>query len=267
MVGQGNSLVEKVSDRTKKALQSMNLTEYETRVYLVLLEHGHLTASRISELSDVSYSKIYDVLSSLEKKGWIGSEGGRPALYYAKSPATALETMRLMVESEFRKNEEQILSELMPIYEGREVKEKPDIWILRGEFNILAKVKEVISNCERELLVAIPTVPKQVLDEIAPLLINIKTKGGNTLIMTSNETDASTLRRLANVAEIRVREVLFAGGIVSDTREVVILFAEERGTFSLAIWSDHISLAKFAKNYFEFLWKESKEPSLKKKVY
>jgi hypothetical protein len=29
----------------------------------------------------------------------------------------------------------------------------------------------------------------------------------------------------------------------------------------LAIWSDHAGLAKFAKNYFEYLWRDSKKVS------
>jgi hypothetical protein len=51
---------------------------------------------------------------------------------------------------------------------------------------------------------------------------------------------------------------MFGGGVISDSEEVVLLLGEEdRAT--LAIWADHIGLAKFAKDYFEVLWRESTE--------
>lgn len=122
-----------ISENLRRALHNLGLTDYEIKVYIALLECGDSTASRLSEVADVPYSKIYEVLDSLEKKGWIGTEGGRPARYYPKSPLTALETRRIRIEREFREHEEVVLSELLPIYEGRGFRERHDIWILRGE--------------------------------------------------------------------------------------------------------------------------------------
>jgi sugar-specific transcriptional regulator TrmB len=74
--------------------------------------------------------------------------------------------------------------------------------------------------------------------------------------MASNSVNPTLLKLLAEVAEVRVREQMFGGGIISDNREVVIVFAEDEESM-IAIWSDHVGLAKFAKNYFEYLWRES----------
>ncbi|MCD6470699.1 TrmB family transcriptional regulator, partial [Candidatus Bathyarchaeota archaeon] len=56
----------------------MGLTEYEIRAYLHLLKYGLLTASRLSEMAGIPYSKIYEVLNSLERKGWVKSQESRP---------------------------------------------------------------------------------------------------------------------------------------------------------------------------------------------
>jgi hypothetical protein len=53
---------------------------------------------------------------------------------------------------------------------------------------------------------------------------------------------------------------MFGGGIIADGREVILILGQEDEAMSLAIWSDHIGLAKFAKNYFEYLWRDS-EPA------
>ncbi|MDH5782875.1 MAG: TrmB family transcriptional regulator, partial [Candidatus Bathyarchaeota archaeon] len=66
-----NSASLPLSGEAKKVLRELGLTQYETRAYLALVDKGVLTASQISEYADVPYSKIYEVLASLEKKGWV----------------------------------------------------------------------------------------------------------------------------------------------------------------------------------------------------
>ena len=62
-----------ISDRSRKAMENLGLTGYEIRVYLSLLDTGSMTAADISKKSGVPYSKIYEVLNSLEEKGWLES--------------------------------------------------------------------------------------------------------------------------------------------------------------------------------------------------
>jgi len=61
--------------------------------------------------------------------------------------------------------------------------------------------------------------------------------------------------KLSRSAEIRTRKTMYGGGLVSDSREVVLLLGGgEQGTIPLAIWASHHGLASYAKDYFEFLW-------------
>lgn len=252
-----------ISEELRKALQNLGLTDYEIRVYVKLLEIGEATASKISEAADVPYSKIYEVLESLERKGWIGTEGGRPAQYYPKSPVTALESSKTRFEREFKTYEEIVLTELFPIYEGRGFKERHDIWIIRGMENILTKVKSLLAECQSELLVATPFIDKGLLSTLLPYVTYIAGRGGKVKIMLPNDVNYSTVKKLSSLAEIRLKEQMFGGGIIADSREVILLLGDERGGISFAIWSEHAGLAKFAKNYFEYLWKDA-EPIARK---
>ena len=76
-----------ISDKTKKSLERIGLTSYEIKTFSTLLKSGEVTASDLSQKSGVPYSKIYEVLGSLEEKGWIGSDDSRPTKYFAKSPS------------------------------------------------------------------------------------------------------------------------------------------------------------------------------------
>jgi len=247
-----------ISDELRRAFHQLGLTDYEMRVYIALLEHGVMTANQVSEVAEVPYSKIYEVLESLEEKGWIGSEGGRPAKFYPRSPITALEINRMRIDRELKKYENIVLSELLPLYERAGSREKHDIWILRGELNILSKLKSLLSNCDMELQMASPWMSRDLADMLIPTLMTITSKGGRAQIMLSSSCNRLIAKRISAYAEVRFRDQLFGGGVIADSKEaIIVLGAGERGAPTLAIWSDHVGLAKIAKVYFEYLWRDA----------
>jgi len=218
---------------------------------LSLLEKGATTASQVSEHANVPYSKIYETLNSLERKGWIETKRGRPSRYYPKSPSEALNAVRLQLEDSLKSWEQTVVSELQPLYEKREIREKPDIWILRGEFNTLAKLREMLSKAKVELMIAAPKLPKALVETVAPLLIAFKGSKVNTLLMIGKDAEEQIIKKLMDVAEVRVRDHMFGGGVIVDGKEALLLLGEEKSP--LAIWSDQ----KFAKDYFQYLWNSS----------
>jgi len=250
-----------ISDRVRKSLQEFGLTDYEIRSYTSLLEIGPATASELSEASDVPYSKIYEILGSLEKKGWIESEHGRPSKYYPKPPSLAMEITKSQIENQLKTNEAQILGELQPLYEKKGVREHPDIWIVRGNFNVLARIRETIEHVQKEILAAVPEIPDSAAEMLIPLVKSTTERGVKVQIMTLKNSFNQTMSKLSKICEVRVREQMFGGGVIADGREVILLLGQEgEEAIGLAIWSDHIGLSKFAKNYFEYLWEEA-EPT------
>lgn len=256
---------EVVSEKARKALLELGLTDYEARAYIALVENGPMTASELSELKMIPYSKVYEVLNALAEKGFIESQSGRPAKYFPKSPATAVDSLMQSIEKNVKKLSETVVKELMPIFERKGGRERPDIWILRGEESIMEKIREVVSRCENELLVAAPTLTEELAESLRSLILSVRARDGRVQVMAANSVSPALLKRLAEVAEVRVREQMFGGGIICDNREVVIVFAEDEGPM-IAIWSDHTGLAKFAKNYFEYLWRESTSFKLKQRT-
>ena len=252
-----------VSDKTKKSLENIGLTSYEIRSYTTLLKEGEINASEISEKSGVPYSKIYEVLGILEEKGWIGSDDSRPTKYFAKSPTTALDTTRQNVENEFLKNRSVILTELTSLYEKSGTSEKPDIWVISGAMNIVAKIMELVENCRSEVLIAIPQAGEEIVKQALPKLRQLNEKGVKITILTSDKLDKESVKAISRIAKIKIKSGLFGGGIISDKRYVVILMGPEisgsKTTDIVAIWADHAGLAGFAKEYFEYLLKDAKE--------
>ena len=248
-----------VSEDAKKVLHEVGLTEYETRAYLILLERGVMTASEVSEFSNVPYSKVYETLNSLEKKGWVEVEKGRPSRYFPKAPSEALEAERLRLEGMLSGWKRVVLGELQPLYEKRELLEKPDIWILRGEFSVMAKLQEMLEVVKSELLVAVPAFAKNFVDASVSTLAQVRTSGVDVKVMVAGKW---TQKELSIIDNVRFRDNMFGGGVIVDGKEALLFLgeADKKRSYAglLVIWSNHIGLVKFAREYFQLLWDTAK---------
>lgn len=249
-----------ISYKTRKSLEKIGLTSYEIRTYISLLKENELTASDLSQRSGVPYSKIYEILGSLESKGWVGSDESRPTKYFARSPTTGLEYTRQNFELEFKENQSTILNELIPLYEKSGTNEKPDIWVLTGVVNISIKILEMIELCKNEVMIALPEIGEHLVKQSIPKLRSLHDKGIKITILISDKIDTRYLKPIYNIAKIKIKKSLFGSGIICDKRYVIILFGKTKKLDEyIAIWADHIGLAGFAKEYFEYLLKDSEE--------
>lgn len=239
-----------VSEKARKTLSEIGLTSYETQAYLALIESGVLSASQVSARSEVPYSKIYETLNALQRKGWIETKKGRPTQYYPKSPSEAFQATRLRLEEKIRLWKQAVIDELQPLYERREFREKPDIWILRGESSVLAKLQEMLDGAKKELMVAAPGFARIFVEAGTPILNRLQEKGVDVRVMVTGDWNIDELR---GMGKIKIRENMFGGGVIVNGREALLLLGEEKPT--LVIWSSHVGLVEFAKDYFQHLWK------------
>jgi sugar-specific transcriptional regulator TrmB len=169
--------------------------------------------------------------------------------------------MKLQLEDRVKAWEKTILNELEPLYEQREIREKPDIWILRGEFNTLAKLKEIVENTKNELMIAAPVLPKALAEAAEGMIKQLHNANIKVLFMVSRKAKEWNLNELADFAEVRVRDRMFGGGVIADGKEAMLFLGEDKPT--LVIWSNHLGLVQFAKDYFQYLWNSSEAAKLR----
>lgn len=248
-----------VTEKAIKALRDLGLTDYEVQAYLALVQQGELSAGGVSEETTIPYSKVYTVLENLERKGWVEVRGGRPKLYYPHAPSEALRAEKMRREDRLRNLEEVIVSELQPLYERREIKERPEIWIIRGEENVSVRAREMLRRVERELMIALPLVPRGLLDPLLPSLKSLMDRRVSILFLATPEALEVLPPYIPNLAETRVREEMFGGGMVVDGGEAILFLGRgEPAQTLLAIWSDHVGLTQIAEIYFQHLWETAK---------
>jgi sugar-specific transcriptional regulator TrmB len=128
---------------------------------------------------------------------------------------------------------------------------------MRGDLNVLAKIRETLEHVQKEILASVPSIPDHVAELLIPLVRSVAERGVRVQVMTMKDPTSTTVSKLSKFCEVRSRDQMFGGGIIADGREVILILSQEDEAMNLAIWSDHVGLAKFAKNYFEYLWRDS----------
>ena len=245
-----------INENTRAALREMGLSAYEIDGYIVLLEGGQMTAMEISQEAKVPYSKMYEVLNSLKEKGWIKSSESRPFKYYPVPPLEATRFTKLRLEDKYLNWENTVAQELQPLYEKRELVERPDMLILRGQQAVLTKVEEVLKNATKEIVIAAPEFAKPLIVMAEPLLGSGLKKTVKVKLMAAGlKEDWLFLKKYPGLSELRIRDHMFGGGIIADGKEAMLFLGEDKP--NLVIWSNHVGLIGFAREYFQFLWDSS----------
>ena len=244
-----------VSEGTREILRQMGLNAYETDAYIALLEGGEMTAMEISREAKVPYSKTYEVLNLLKQKGWIKSMETRPFKYYPVPPLEATGAAKRRLEDEYQNWEQRLAEELQPLYEKRELVERPDILILHGQQAVLAKLEEVVKKANREIMIAAPSFARPLIALVESPINGAKKSVIVKLMAAGKRDDWLFLKKIAGITELRFREHMFGGGVIADGKEAMLFLGEDKP--SLVIWSNHGGLVGFAREYFQFLWDSS----------
>jgi len=144
-------LVKSTEKTIIEELQRIGLSLYEAKVYFTLLIRGTATASEISDLSGIPYTRVYDVLNQLEEKGFVASIPGRPLKFEALDPGIALSNyiakLREELVSKLRELEENIarIRDLLSKYKKGFVPREKTI-CLRGRHVILNYLKRFLTG-------------------------------------------------------------------------------------------------------------------------
>ena len=98
MLNKGNKMLVKKDFLNK--LKDFGLNSYEAKLWTALLSRGVATAGELSDIANVPRSRSYDVLESLEKKGFAITKLGKPIKYVAVPPPEVVERVKKKIETE-----------------------------------------------------------------------------------------------------------------------------------------------------------------------
>jgi len=142
-------------------LKELGLTEYESKTYFFLVVHKSLSADELCGFTGISSSRIYDVLSSLERKGLVSTLPGKPKLYSSTSPSVGLNVLIGMREdkmkediSSMKKTVKNISEMLMNVYSVSELPEKTfSLGVIRGLEGLNRLTRGFLRSSKKETLI------------------------------------------------------------------------------------------------------------------
>jgi sugar-specific transcriptional regulator TrmB len=237
-------------------MKETGLNAYEIEAILVLLKNGQMTAMEISQKAPIPYSKIYEVLNSLKEKEWLKISESRPFKYIPVPPIEAILSIKLRLDDKYQNWKTAISDELQPLYEKRQIVEHPEMLILRGQEAVITKLEEILKKATKELMIAAPIFARNIISSIDPIILSFQKSVNVKLMVAGKAPDWLFLKKFFGVNTFRIRHHMFGGGIIADGKEAMLFLGEDKP--SLVVWSDHIGLVGFAREYFQFLWDSSK---------
>jgi sugar-specific transcriptional regulator TrmB len=239
-----------VEDRFRVLLK-LGLTSYDIKVFQALLNGGLMTAKEISRYSHVPYPKIYISLKKLTEMKWIKEEKSWPSRYYLASPDEILMRFKEKVKSDLEEFESFIESSVRPVYNSRGITEKSDVWLVNGYMAVMETVIEAVKLAKEEAKIALPFEPTQSF--FKGLKDSLSDKKDLKVKVLVSSKSLSYIKKEIPKAEVRARDSMFGGGVISDSRTVVLMLSMPEGDYT-AIASNHPYLAMLADSYFNYLW-------------
>jgi sugar-specific transcriptional regulator TrmB len=245
--------------KLQENLMKFGFSKYETLVYTTLLMKGSSTASEIVEASGIPQPRLYDIVSSLERKGLIESHGGRPKKYWPLDPEEALPRFFSKFESAYKETLE-VSEELYK--KASTFTEKPSVWIVRGRGNVLSKMADMIKDSETELWAAIPDF---LAERWGDVFVDKSSRGVSiSLVVHPFVKKVENFKQMAERISIRMREIAGMSIIVADNRRCMVcpsrtLASEYPSELCYGIFMEENSeLTQVINDFFFFtLWQPS----------
>jgi sugar-specific transcriptional regulator TrmB len=118
-----------------------------------------MTAGALCKETAIPDSKIYYALDGLSRKGMLTVQKGNPNIYLPMPPREALANLKAQLTEKFSEKikETDILADfLTPIYDSVEKSEELELaYIIRGQKNILNRMKALIETAHKEVIIFI----------------------------------------------------------------------------------------------------------------
>ena len=264
-------------DFLSKLRQLFNLNLYEVKIWTALLSRGISTAGELSEIGDVPRSRTYDVLESLEKKGFIITKLGKHLNYIAVEPGEVVERSKKIVNKHAKVQVKkldslkgsELLTELETLFtQGIEFVEPSDLsGALKGRHNMYTHMESMIKNAKKS--VYIMTSSKGLVrkvDSMKPALQALAKKGVDIRIAAPLDKESKSIARdLMEFSKVKSVDKIKARFCIVDNKELMFMIMDDNDvhpTYDVGIWVNTPYFAGALSNMFSMAWKNMKDGSV-----
>ena len=250
-----------------------DLNLYEVKVWTALLSRGTSTAGELSNISGVPRSRTYDILESLEKKGFIVMKLGKPIKFVAIKPEEVVERVKrnLMNYAKERTQrleklkEDEVLGELDNLFtKGVKFVEPSELsGSLRGRDNLYNHLDMMVRSAEKTITVV--TTNEGLNRKMESLMPSLeKAKKRNVKIRIAAPIDSNNIqiaRDMKKVAEIKNLQKIKARFVIIDSNQLMFMLLDDEKfhpSYDIGVWINTEFFAQALEQFFELAWKDMK---------
>jgi sugar-specific transcriptional regulator TrmB len=134
-------------------LQELGLKEYEAKCFVGLTRVPTGTAKKLSEITDVPRTRIYDAIRVLEAQGLVEIQHSSPQQFRAVPLAEATETLRDQYESRVEQLHDAL--EAVESVESDAKSSVQEVWTLTGQTAIANRTNELVEDADDEVVLVV----------------------------------------------------------------------------------------------------------------
>jgi len=251
-------------------LRDFGLNTYESKLWTALLSRGISTAGELSDIASVPRSRTYDVLESLEKKGFIIMKVGKPIKYIAVPPTEVVERVKKKVTEEAETKtllleelgNSNVLEELNALHkQGNELIEPSDlVGSFKSRKTIYNQIDSMIKNAKNSVVImtsASGLTRKK--DALFNTLSKAKDKNINIRIAAPITKDnIKHAKELAKFAEVRHTENNSRFCIVDGDKIMFMLLDDSKtdSTYDFGVWAETKPFLEGISTLFNSNWEK-----------
>ena len=247
---------------------SLNL--YEVKIWTALLSRGVSTAGELSDIANVPRSRSYDVLESLEKKGFVIMKLGKPIKYIAVPPSEVLERVKKKIIEDSEMSTKMldelkgstVLNELTLLHnQGVDLVEPSEITgSFRGRNNLYEHMEAMIKSAEKSITIV--TSDQGFMRKVEAFKTQLeKAKKRGVLIriaapLTKNHITYHT--KIKDIAKVRNVKNLKARFCIVDAAEILFMLLDDASvhpSYDVGVWVNTPLFAGALESMFDVMWK------------
>ena len=212
------------------------LNIYETKVWLALLGKGLASAGEVAEISGVPRSRTYDVLESLEKRGFAIMKLGKPVKYIAVKPNIIIEKLK----SNTLKNANERIESISKLKDTDEYKELQQLYSvgiqpvrqedisgsIKGKLTIYSHIKELLENARKEVIICTSVQEIQNKSRFFSLVLD-RLKKANIKIKIALSGEEKDIKKINNKFKIKAKQIdVDTRFFIADNEQILFMISK-----------------------------------------
>lgn len=246
-----------------------DLNLYEAKVWTALLSRGTSTAGELSSIGDVPRSRTYDILESLDKKGFIMMKLGKPIKFIALKPNDVIEKAKknFMVDAEEKskrldelKNED-MLKELNSFFtSGLKYIEPHELsGSIKGRRNIHNHLNTMVKAASKNVtLVTTAEGLTRKVEFLKKALESAHKKGVKIKIAAPITKDnIKTAKEISKIADVRNLKDPRSRFTITDGKETMFMMLDDKEvhpSYDVGVWLNTQYFSSALHQLFDMAW-------------